>query len=158
MTPHTHSIRLRSPWELELVPSPAPPPGMQSVATSGSSVQLSRRARIEVPGNWHAAVPAGWQGSVRLRRRFQRPAALAPHERVFLVVEAMEPQGRLSLNGISLGLVPYDTLPAEFDITSQLAARNEIVIELEPGGCTPASTQQLGGQLGEVRLEIRSTA
>lgn len=158
MMPHTHSIRLRSPWELELVPSPDPPPGMHLDPASDSTAPPTRRVRIEVPGKWHAAVPACWQGSVRLRRRFQRPAALAPHERVFLIVEAMEPQGRLSLNGISLGLVPYDTLPAEFDITSQLAARNEMVIELEPGGCTPASTQPLGGQLGEVRLEIRSTA
>lgn len=78
-------------------------------------------------------------GRATHRRRFGRPRALGPGERVWLVCEAVPGPATGALNGHPLG-------SAEADITDLLLPRNEVVIEATDG------------PLGEVRLEIRGPA
>lgn len=130
---------------------PPQAPAAERPAREPSGQQI----RVDVPGVWEVPVPPGWQGSVRLRRRFHRPATLEQHERVFLVVAGAEPSGGLSVNGVHLGPLPQGTKEAEFEITALLAERNEILIELAASQARQQAMHQLTVRLGEVRLEIR---
>lgn len=164
--PYPHSIRLRSPWELELIGFPAPPAeatqgptqpcAFPSTTLPPEEAEAAQRARVHVPGPWTAKLPPDWQGSVRLRRRFHRPGTLEMHERVFLVVERAEPPGWVSVNGVQLGLVLPGTAPTEFEITPLLASRNEVVFLVETSEAGAKVADHLAGWLGEVRLEIRT--
>ncbi len=165
--PYPHSIRLRSPWELELIAVTTPPTVTPQGATQPraaasallpqSGAQAAQAARINVPGPWVAELPPQWHGSVQLRRRFHRPRTLERHERVFLVVEGAEPPGWVSVNGVQLGRVPPGAAPAEFEITPLLTDRNEVVLLVEAAEAGAKAAGRLAGWLGEVRLEIRAT-
>lgn len=164
--PYPHSIRLRSPWELELIRLAAPPADVSQGSTQPCAVpsaklpledaEAAESVRVRVPGTWTATPPPDWQGSVRLRRRFHRPGTLEAHERVFLVVEGAEPPGWVSVNGVALGRVPSGGAPAEFEITSLVAERNEVMLLIETAEAARKSAGRLAGWLGEVRLEIRT--
>jgi hypothetical protein len=105
---YPHRIRLRGPWECEVLDQagePAAPP-----------------ARVVLPG------APGVTGCVRFRRRFGYPGRIDAHERVWLVFEGTAAALRLAVNGTPLGSVSGHV---EADVTGLLAARNEVTAETE---------------------------
>lgn len=124
-----HVIRLRGPWEL----SPL----------DGSLTSV----RAEVPGDLAPLLGSEFAGPVCLRRRFNTPTNLGPHERVYLAFASLDPAAKLTLNGHALPRAPHAPAPERHDITPQLQLHNalEIILTL------PAPP------LGEVTLEISSS-
>ncbi len=140
----THTIRLRGPWEGELVAADA----------DGHVVET---VRVHMPAAVSSIVRGGFAGTLRLRRRFGCPTCLDPHEAVFLVIAGCRLSGPVSLNGEPLGQIdPEPAATTEFDITKCLQDRNELVLELA------VAADQTGGDdtatamlFDDVRLEIR---
>jgi hypothetical protein len=87
---------------------------------------------------------------VRLGRRFGIPRQIDAHERVWLTLGGVESRTKIWLNGQSLGEHGGAAAPLEFEITSLLKERNELVVEVEGSSA--------GGLWGEVALEIRCQA
>lgn len=85
---------------------------------------------IRLRGAW-AVAPDGTRS-----RKFGWPTALDPHERVWLVCDALPSPAAVSVNGVAV--------TPEADITPLLAPRNDLVIRI------PA-----GAELGPVALEVR---
>ena len=99
--------------------------------------------RIRLRGPWRSEpVPGG----VRRARRFGYPGRIDADEHVWLTVGGAAGRVAVSLNGQALG--SHDGgAPFEHDVTRLLAARNEVVLEVEGGG-----------EVSEVALEVRRTA
>jgi hypothetical protein len=134
---YPHRIRLRGPWECEPLArsdgGPLPPP-----------------RRMTLPCRWGEAGLPDFAGRVRFRRRFGYPGRIDTYERVWLTFAGVEGTAAAWLNGQLLG--PQEgTGPFEFEVTSLLGQRNELMVEVDaPGGD--------GGLWGEVALEVRCTA
>jgi len=152
-----HTIRLRGPWQYELIEDRSPP--AESGAHDASRPPAGRQ---KMPADWGETLGPDFRGRVRYRRRFGKPTGLAPYHRLILVVEAVDLRGRVFLGMNSLGEVQLAQEPARLDITGMLDERNELSIEIELPQLSPAEEQQLrgdragqpGGLIGEVRLEI----
>lgn len=140
-----HIIRLHGPWEYETL-------------AAGATVE-TRTGRIKLPGNWAGELGEDFRGRVQFRRRFGRPRELGADEQVWLILEGVDPGGRVSLNGTELGQVAHYGEQAAFAITPLLESRNEVAIDLNPAGgksaLRPGRESRPGGLLGSVRLEIR---
>jgi hypothetical protein len=95
----------------------------------------------------------GFEGPVRFRRRFGYPGRIDAHERVWLTFEGVAGEAEIRLNGHTLGRrSPSEQGEAsEFDVTSLLQARNELIVDL-------IGAVGQGGLWGEVALEVRCTA
>jgi hypothetical protein len=156
--PYPHAIRLRGPWEFEVLEIAG------AVLSSLDEALPSGRATL--PCDWSAALGARFRGKVRYRRRFNRPTGLDPHERVWLIVEGVDAFGAVALNGSELGRVRGYALQASFDVTELIAPNNELLLDVElppeaSGGTLslrPGREALAGGPIGEVRLEIRAGA
>jgi hypothetical protein len=164
-----HAIRLRSPWlliprerwtlspEMANGPSSAPAYHIQPLADQ-------EPREVSTPGHWGSTLGDDFRGRVEYVRRFGLPTNLSLDERVFLVVERVDWEADISLNGQRLGAVNYVAGPGRFDITPWLRPRNELTIgvELPPwsAAAEPAGRADRrglpGGLVGEVRLEITS--
>jgi hypothetical protein len=99
--------------------------------------------RIRLRGPWQSAPAAG---GVRRSRRFGYPGRIDADERVWLTFGGAGGRVAVSLNGRALGTHEGGT-SFEHDVTGLLAARNEVVMEVEGGGAQ-----------GDVALEVRRTA
>lgn len=164
--PYPHIFRLRGPWQYTPLArfdfGPLPPPG-----------------RVELPTDWGATLGNEFQGRVRYERSFNAPSNLDPHERVWLVIDGADARADVSLNGQSLGTVAGYALSSEWDITEKIGPRNTLSIEVELPGAEsqvqgtftnsalraphsaldrPGREALPGGPIGQVRLEIRSSA
>jgi hypothetical protein len=103
---------------------------------------------MTIPCRWADGGLSGFAGRVRFRRRFGYPGRLDAHERVWLTLAGVDAAADVRLNEQFLGRVAGQ--PAEFEVTGLLAARNELVMEVEG--------PETGGLTGEVALEVRCTA
>jgi beta-glucuronidase len=121
---------------------------------------------MRLPCRWDAVLQ-GFQGCVRFRRRFGRPANLDPWEQVWLVCEGADYVSQWTLNGTELGRHVGAFTPFEFDISHCLATRNELAVEvacpgtrlLPPGEPVVRGTSDpCGGLWGTVAIEIRHVA
>ncbi|HTU89113.1 MAG TPA: hypothetical protein VMF69_03355 [Gemmataceae bacterium] len=135
---YPHRIRLRGPWECEplfrrgdKVDRPLPPP-----------------CRIVMPCRWSDGGLAGFTGRVRFRRSFGYPGRIDAYERVWLTFAGMGGAAEVQLNNLVLGCISEHS---EFEVTSLLKPRNELVVEIE---C--ASEQEI--LWDEAALEVRCTA
>jgi hypothetical protein len=165
-----HAIRLRSPWlliprerwtlspEMANEPSSAPAYDIQTLADQ-------EPREVSTPGDWGPTLGDDFRGRVEYVRRFGLPTNLSPDERVFLVVERVDGQAEISLNGQPLGQLTYADGAGRYEITPLLKPRNELSLQIglaptPPWGPEPATRDdrhgQPGGLLGEVRLEITS--
>ncbi|HVX61650.1 MAG TPA: hypothetical protein VHC19_13640, partial [Pirellulales bacterium] len=157
--PYPHVIRLRGPWEFEVLS------GADSAACEDAPARATT-GKARLPCDWSETLGRAFRGRVRYRRRFNRPTGLDSHERVWLVVEGVDAFGQATLNGQALGEVRGYALPASFDVTELLAPNNELLLDVElPADAAPASNavrpgreSMPGGPIGEVRLEVRSSA
>lgn len=157
--PYPHVIRLRGPWEFEVLS------GADSAACEDAPARATN-GKARLPCDWSETLARAFRGRVRYRRRFNRPTGLDSHERVWLVVEGVDAFGQATLNGQALGEVRGYALPASFDVTDLLAPNNELLLDVElPADAAPAShttrpgrESMPGGPIGEVRLEVRSSA
>jgi hypothetical protein len=106
-----HVIRLRGPWEYEVV------------GNEGAS------GTVQMPCNVAEIVETEFRGTVRFSRRFNRPTGLDEATRVWLVLED-DFESQVILNGQVL--VPPGTQngPARLNITSLLQPHNLVVLEL----------------------------
>lgn len=158
--PYPHAIRLRGPWQLE--------PLCRYLTAAGGSVVESREdlpppCRTTVPSDWGDVLGREFRGRVRYRRTFQSPPPLDPHERVWLVVEGVDAQGSVTLNGHLLGEIPGYALGRSFEVTTLLSTSNQLAVEVDlpqknagSGPLRPGRELLPGGPIGDVRLEIRS--
>ena len=127
----THAIRLRGPWECE---------------TNGTAPR-----RVHMPAALFDILDGERQGRLVCRRGFGCPTCLDPHECVWLVIDGPALSGEAHLNGERLGQTRAAEPITEFDITSRLSERNELVLEFDI-----TATQAADAQLfADVRLEIR---
>lgn len=100
-------------------------------------------------GPWECQPAA--DGGRRFRRRFGYPGRLDAPERVWLTFAGVGGRAVVRLNDHLLGC--HEDAPAsfEFEVTSLLRPRNELVMDVE-------GTAEQGSPWGEVALEIRCTA
>jgi hypothetical protein len=103
---------------------------------------------MTMPCRWSEGGLVGFTGRVRFRRSFGYPGRIDSHERVWLTFAAVGGEGEVQLNNHPLGHI---AAAAEFEVTSLLRARNELVVEVE-------GTSEEGGLPDEVALEVRCTA
>jgi hypothetical protein len=135
---YPHRIRLRGPWDYELLDS-EPAEG------------LSSRGRMPLPARWADAGLSGFSGRVRFTRKFGYPGQIDADERVWLTCAGLADHADVSLNGAALAHDQEGGQPFEFDVTALLRQRNELTIDV-------TGSADSGGLWGEVALEIRCTA
>ncbi len=140
----THVIRLRGPWECEIVAELADPPARELL-----------NEKIELGSDFRRLV--------RFRRRFGLPTGLEPDDQIDLVIERVDASGHVRLNQALLGEIVAGEKAARFSLRGRLQPRNLLLIEFvspggseEPGLPLAGREETLGGLAGEVRLEILS--
>jgi hypothetical protein len=141
---YPHRIRLRGPWSCEPL----------ARLPSASNLPLPAAFRAALPCRWRDAGLAGFAGHVRFRRRFGYPGRIDDYERVWLTFAGATGSVEIQLNEHTLPYLSnsvWERGAAEFDVTSLLRARNELIIDVE-------SPDDAGGLWGEVALEVRCTA
>lgn len=135
---YPHRIRLRGPWECEPL-------------TRTEASPLPLRRTMTMPCRWAEGGLGDFAGRVRFRRRFGFPGRLDAFERVWLTFGGADSTAEVWLNGHCLGRHEGGAEPFEFEVTSRLAVRNELIVDVEgPAG--------RGGLWGEVALEVRCSA
>ena len=107
--------------------------------------------RMTMPCRWGEGGLTGFTGRVRFRRRFGYPGRIDEHERVWLTFEGIDGKAEIRLNDHLLGRLPEPAGACEFEVTSLLRPRNELVVDVD-------GTAEQGGLWGEVALEVRCTA
>jgi beta-galactosidase/beta-glucuronidase len=155
-----HIIRLRGPWQLR---------PLVRFVTGGEGEHREEPldappCRVSVPGDWTDALGCDFLGRARYTRPFNRPTNLEPHERVWLVLEGVDLQGSVLLNGLLLGSAAGCQTAVRFDITMALTLHNLLEVDvtmtaaaLPDPSVRPARAGLAGGLTGEVRLEIVRT-
>jgi hypothetical protein len=128
---YPHRIRLRGPWECHPLSAIRHPPSAgQTNAPADSGLRIADSGQ-------------------RFRRRFGYPGRLDAWERVWLTFSGIGGRAIVRLNDHLLGCHEDTPAPFEFEVTSLLRPRNELVVDVE-------GTAE--GLWGEVAMEIRCTA
>src|SRR5438128_70896 len=120
---YPHRIRLRGPWQCEPLKRSSGEPDHPLSANVGT----------------------------RFRRRFGYPGRIDEYERVWLTFAGIKGSTVAQLNGQLLGRFGETNEPVEFDVTTILKPRNELVVDVE----RPAGGE---GAFGDIALEVRCTA
>lgn len=155
-----HNIRIRGPWQREIVEVAAA--DLAPGDSGGVKVAVGATKSVTMPGSWDDDLGRSFRGRVVYVRHFNRPTSTdltTPMRLLFAKVVAGAT--RILLNQQPFAEFQWPTSAAEIDITGHLRDRNEIRVELsllhngtaEQGDFTLA--EQTGfGLVGEVRLEI----
>lgn len=178
-----HVIRLRGPWDCQ--------PLARVTLLAGGGLRVERAdlppgATLVMPADWSAVLGSDFRGLVRLIRRFATPTGIDGSTRVWLAIDNVDWQARVSLNNRDLGHIqlagttpslplalspslpllssPALPCPARFDITELLSSRNELIVEVllpeVAAGVPPlpraGRAGEPGGVIGLVRLEIEA--
>jgi hypothetical protein len=166
-----HLIRLRGPWEYEPLVRFVP---VADGRWQAADQNLPSPGTITLPADWGSVLGSDYQGTVRFSRRFNRPTGLGTASQVWLVIEDIDWQASIALNGRRLGdvacsftneLINGQSLrccPARFDITTELLPQNVLAITVTSPALNegiyprprPGREGQPGGLIGLVRLEI----
>jgi len=145
---YPHRIRLRGPWECVPVLRMTRFPDGKVESDTGN---LPGPVRVAVPGHWQDGGLAGFTGRVRFRRPFGYPGRIDDNERVWITLEKVQGSSEISLNGRLLANEGRSFDYKEFEVTSLLRVRNELIVEVE-------DLEGKGGLRGEVALEVRNLA
>ncbi len=138
---YPHRIRLRGPWECQV---------LESKHDTASGLAPLRR-RMNMPCRWDEGGLRDFAGRARFRRRFGYPGRIDDYERVWLTFAGVDEIADIWLNSQFLGRHEGASEPFDFEVTTLLQVRNELVVEVE-------SSSTNGGLWGEVALEVRCTA
>jgi hypothetical protein len=131
-----HIIRLRGPWDYEVLRQAAGPPVAAPLG------------RLQIPCDWSATLGAEFRGLVRYRRFFNWTVPLDDPTKVTLAFDSVAQTATASLNGQPLG--SFGPGPAWRSIEQLLQPRNELIVDVE----LLNDAELPGGLTGEVRLEI----
>ncbi len=139
---YPHRIRLRSRWDCEPLASP----------DQGARQPVPPRHLVTMPCSRGKAGLPGFDGRLRYRRCFGFPGRIDAHERVWLTFDGISDDAEIRLNDhlVERGSTPEPNETFEFDATSLLQGRNELIVD------APGNGQS--GLWGEVALEVRCTA
>ncbi len=159
MANYPHRIRLRGPWEFEVLEKIS-----EDRTSDGSTFASIGRAKL--PTDWGETLGPIFRGTVRYRRRFARPTGLSSDESVWLTIAGADAEGMLRLNGQKLGTVEGYFLDASFDITDRLEERNVLELDVrlpemseqDAARCRGGREHLPGGPIGLAALEVRTTA
>ena len=121
-----HRIRLHGPWQA-------------NVRSGEGGADPPKTFRFQWPADWPGFMGPdlletkllwpGFRGSVQIERRFNKPTGLEAEQPVFLVIEQVDFDGQVTLNGQHLGtLRRYDALRVE--IAKLLSNHNLLSIEI----------------------------
>ncbi len=126
---------------------------------------------MKIPAAWNGTALDGFRGRVRWRRPFHAPRARGPDERLWLVFDGLDYFADVALNGTPLGRHEGYFERFEFDATSLVGPRNELVVEVDCPAEADDRARRLirgwrgtgavphgGGIWAEVALEVRSFA
>jgi len=102
--------------------------------------------RIRLRGPWDQELLPSGDGRSRFRRRFGSPSRLDDYERLWLTFANIEGDVSVWLNGQLLGRQENATNAFEYEVTTLLRPRNEVVIETGEESS------------GDVAMQIRRTA
>jgi hypothetical protein len=106
---------------------------------------------MTMPCHWSEGGLRNFTGLVRFRRRFGYPGRIDEHERVWLTFEGIDREAEIRVNDHRLGRSQGRCGAFEFEVTTLLRPRNELVVDVD-------GTAEQGGLWGEVALEVRCTA
>jgi hypothetical protein len=157
-----HVIRLRGPWEYQLLVLFQP---LDDLPAGGT---------LHLPADWGDVLGGDFQGVVRFTRRFHRPTGLNAASRVWLVIDDVDWHATVTLNDQLCGdvICSHSTdvsshaasqrCPARFDVTANLLPQNILSISvsspgLSAGGAAlprPGREGLPGGLIGLVGIEI----
>lgn len=129
-----HTIRLRGGWECE--------------GESPSSSAVGPPTKINLPIDW----PEDLRERIRLVRRFGAPPVDAKREHVVLRLAHVAGLVELKLNDLAIA-TPAGASELELPLDAELAARNVLVLEVEPAHWAGEPGKRLGW--GEVALVVR---
>ena len=159
-----HRIRLGSQWDFEalLDTELSPDNTLHTSPTNSPGHRRPKPKRLKDVADYKQAAGAGYQGRIRLVRRFGRPSGLQQNDRVELGMDLLQNTVMVSLNGQDLKPVgrhhPIESTTAtdeqasvRFDVSVCLQDRNHLAIELDL-----ADNPEASGILREVWLEIYS--
>ncbi len=125
-----HIIRLRGPWQRQLIEGPDLP-----VKT------------ITMPNSWAEDLGADFVGAVEYQRFFNCPTGIDEATSIQLAFTEIKGQATIWLN--SEQLPTTDIAPVvSCDVTGQLKRRNELRVQIVAIG------EPDGGMVGEVQLKI----
>ena len=130
---YPHRIRLRGPWDCELIDAERRTP-----------------RRVLMPCRWADAGLAGIRGPARFSRKFGYPGKADPDlEHIWLICDGCTGCREIHLNGFRLAESADESFA--FDVSRLLAARNQLDVTIQGNGdeC---------GLWGDVFLEIRKDA
>jgi hypothetical protein len=144
---YPHRIRLRGPWECEPLGRYLP---------HGSKPELAKQnlpapRRMTLPCRWDEGGLKDFAGQVRYTRDFGYPSRIDSHEHLWLTFEGADARAEVWLNGEFLGRHEGALEPFEFEVTTFLRPRNQLVVAVD-------SMAANGGLWGEVALEVRCAA
>lgn len=132
-----HSIRLRGPWECQV---------LESLPSEGTTAKAGPLGRVTMPCDWSSTLGADFHGRVRFTRKFNQPTNLGS-ERVWLVIERLVGNATLALNGMPLLLDA-----GRVEVTGQLQSFNTLAAEFHLPAGQPTPT----GPICDARLEIHA--
>ena len=111
-----HRIRLHGPWQA-------------NVRSGEGGADLPETFRFQWPADWPDLLGPDLLGSVQIERRFNRPTGLAAEQPVFLVIEQVDFDGQVTLNGQPLGNLRRDDA-LRVEIAKLLSNHNRLSIEI----------------------------
>src|SRR5262245_29553337 len=165
---YPHRIRLHGPWEFEPVARTVLHPDGVIESCPGP---LPLSGRMRMPATWSGTPLDGFRGHVRFRRRFHRPRALEPQERLWIAFHGVDYFAEVTLNETRLGRHQGYFAPFEFEVTSLIQPFNELVVDvncptdLDPNragmlraGLESLTPRFVAGIWRDVTLEVRSFA
>ena len=137
-----HTIRLHGPWSATPVVSTDQEP-----------------SKISVQQDWESVFGNSFAGTVRYKRKFNRPTGLLPNQSVKVVVTNVDFYAECFLNDQRLGDLTFGE-PAAFEVGATLKDFNRLIIDVrlsEADKSNPARSERFaaaGGVIGSVYLEI----
>lgn len=137
---NTHTIRLLGPWQVEWL-EPADAAGVYATPQN-----------IDIPQDW-SSLFGDRAGTARFRRWFNCPTGLGGEYIVSVVFNGVGGRGEVRINEAKLGMIGVGFDSIEFDISSHLRRRNELVVELT---FDPKCSVPPGGLYDIVALRIDS--
>ena len=146
---YPHRIRLRGPWQIEVL-SPMTHVEHGDVV-SFRKYDLPPPRSVNNPRFWKDCGLLDFAGIVRYHRHFGLPRKLDEHETVWITCAGVADGCIVWLNGQRLANIVLPRALFEVEATGRLQGHNELWLDIH-------SDHPNGGLCGEVALEIRALA